>query len=173
MSISCKRWSDTQSSPGSTLPLRRQDHWVALGRLCVCKTFPKMPRALERPTYEHSTPVTPLLNSPPGEAGRKNSRVGVVIKIACNFQAKVDYLEKLRALGRGKCDQCWIEVDDLLRSGEFLEVCGDEFMTDPTTSEVAFQVRALCPECHRQQHLDAQGRHNPCQLSARRNREGV
>ena len=39
-----------------------------------------------------------------------------MMKIACNFQAKVDYLEKLRALGRGKCDQCGIEVDDLLRS---------------------------------------------------------
>lgn len=89
----------------------------------------------------------------------------------CNFQRIVDPVERLRALARGACDRCGATAAELARRGERLEVCGDEYMTDADGTVTEFEVVALCPRCHRLQHLDGAGRHQPCQVTARRSRE--
>ncbi len=91
--------------------------------------------------------------------------------IKCNFQKFVRPIDKLRAVVQGTCDHCEATTASLAREGKTLEVCGAEYMTDPITAEREFELLTLCPDCHRAQHLDADGNHNPCQVKARNSRE--
>lgn len=91
----------------------------------------------------------------------------------CNYQRKVTEGELVTALSEERCRDCGASVKELIESGEFLEVCGEEFYSDIVTKERVLHPVALCPECHRRNHLDAAGQHNPCQVRARLSREGL
>ncbi len=92
-------------------------------------------------------------------------------KLACNYQRKMDVSEAASALATATCHQCGVSAKALMDRGEILEVCAEEFCDDLVTGEAVVVPIALCPECHRMNHLDRRGQHNPCQLSARRSRE--
>lgn len=85
----------------------------------------------------------------------------------CNYQRKVTEAELSAALSEARCSDCGKTVAELLRGGELLEVCGEEFGSDIVSRERVLNPIALCPSCHRKHHLDARGRHNPCQIKAR------
>ena len=91
----------------------------------------------------------------------------------CNYQDKATVQELAEALSFERCRHCGISSRELLLRDEVLEVCADEFAADLTTGERFLETFALCPECHKLHHLDAHSQHNPCQLKARRSREGL
>jgi hypothetical protein len=91
----------------------------------------------------------------------------------CNYQRKVSIKELSAAFGDARCNHCGITTADLAKKGDLLEVCGDEFSYDMETGERILTPIALCPECHRKNHLDSHRKHNPCQLTARADREGL
>ena len=91
----------------------------------------------------------------------------------CNYQDKATVQELAEALSFERCRHCSISSRELLRRDEVLEVCADEFAADLATGERFLEAFALCPECHKLHHLDALRQHNPCQLKARRSREGL
>ena len=94
-------------------------------------------------------------------------------KVECNYQRKVTIEELSLALGEAKCHQCGVTTNELMKSGEVLEVCGEEFSSDPVTGDRVMTAVALCPSCHRRHHQDARGKLLPCQVRARRSREGL
>ena len=71
------------------------------------------------------------------------------------------------------CHRCDISQAELIRNGQSLEICGEEFMYDPIAQTRVLQTITLCPDCHEAEHLDDQGRHVPCQVRARWAREGL
>ena len=89
----------------------------------------------------------------------------------CNYQTKVSVGEFSEALSRASCERCGVTTAELIEKGELLEVCGEEYSSDPTNGERVLTALALCPSCHRKFHQDARGRHNPCQIKARLSRE--
>ncbi len=91
----------------------------------------------------------------------------------CNYQRKVTVEDLLEALADGVCHLCGVTTRQLMEKGELLEVCGEEFATDIESGERVLTPVALCPDCHRDYHLDARQQHNPCQIKARFSREGL
>ncbi len=89
----------------------------------------------------------------------------------CKFQRTVELPELKDALRNGVCDHCGATVSELIPLGQVLEICGQEYCFDYETGEAVEIAVALCPACHEANHLDAQLRHNPCHISARRSRE--
>lgn len=89
----------------------------------------------------------------------------------CNFQKTVERSELKSALSDGFCDHCEVTSSELFQRGEVLEICGQEYCFDYETGVSTETVITLCPSCHEANHLDAQQRHNPCHISARRSRE--
>lgn len=94
-------------------------------------------------------------------------------KTGCNYLFRVTPEELSVALSDACCRHCGITAASLIRRGRSLEVCGDEFASDPVSGEVVLTPIALCPDCHAAFHLDSRQRHNPCQIGARRSREGL
>ncbi len=91
----------------------------------------------------------------------------------CNYQKKVTVEELSTALGDARCHRCGITTPELAKKGDLLEVCGEEFSYDSATGERVLTPIALCPDCHRKNHLDSKRQHNPCQIKARADREGL
>ena len=91
----------------------------------------------------------------------------------CNFQKTVVLSELQSALLDGICDHCAVTSSELAKSGEVLEICGQEYCFDYETGVSTETEILLCPGCHEANHLDAQQQHNPCHISARRSREEV
>ncbi|MEM8629618.1 MAG: hypothetical protein AAGF74_00135 [Pseudomonadota bacterium] len=91
----------------------------------------------------------------------------------CNYQKRISAEERELAAHETSCSHCGVLLKDLVLVGKHLEVCGEEFMGDPTTGEREFTTIVLCPDCHEEHHLDANGRHNPCIVKARQSREGI
>jgi len=89
----------------------------------------------------------------------------------CRYQLKVTAKEYAGALAEARCQRCNITAGELLVRAQTLEVCGEEFGYDIVTGEKILVAVALCPECHRENHLDSQEHHNPCQVAARLSRE--
>ncbi len=91
----------------------------------------------------------------------------------CNFQKIVTPQEFAAALKGATCEHCGVTSAQLLKEGEILEVCAEEFSSDIVTGDRVLIPIALCPACHRKHHLDAHHHHNPCQIRARLSREGL
>ena len=91
----------------------------------------------------------------------------------CNYQAKVSVKDVSAALSEAHCFFCHVSATELMSKGELLEICGEEFSTDIVNGERVLTTIALCPDCHKKFHLDANRQHNPCQIKARLNREGL
>ncbi|MDW4550942.1 hypothetical protein R5H32_16395 [Defluviimonas sp. D31] len=89
----------------------------------------------------------------------------------CNYQRRVTARELTAALSETECHHCRVSARVLLERGAHLEVCAEEFGSDIESGERLLVPIALCPSCHRKNHLDAQNRHNPCQFKARESRE--
>ncbi len=96
-----------------------------------------------------------------------------VLVLKCNYQEKVTVKDLSAALAEGHCFFCFVTAAELMRNGEMLEVCGEEFSTDIVNGERVLTTIALCPECHKKFHLDANRNHNPCQIKARLSREAL
>ena len=93
--------------------------------------------------------------------------------IKCNYQKIVSIEEFSKALSEMICQHCGITTRELIARGQLLQVCAEEFSSDITSGERVMQTVALCPECHRQHHLDEHNCHNPCHVKARLSREGL
>ena len=91
--------------------------------------------------------------------------------LKCNYQSKVCVRDLGEALSKACCQHCGVTASELSLRGEILEVCGEEFSSDPVSGERELTTIALCPDCHRDFHKDARGRHTPCQIKARFSRE--
>jgi hypothetical protein len=91
--------------------------------------------------------------------------------IKCRYQSKVTAGEFAAALDQACCQNCSISASELLARAQTLEVCGEEFGYDAVTGEKVLVAIALCPDCHREHHLDSKRHHNPCQVAARLSRE--
>ncbi|MCU9847425.1 hypothetical protein OEZ60_05350 [Defluviimonas sp. WL0024] len=89
----------------------------------------------------------------------------------CNYQRKMTARELTTALSEAECRHCRVSAAALLENGEHLEICAEEFASDIMSGERVLTPIALCPACHRLNHLDAHHRHNPCQIKARHSRE--
>ncbi|MEM0945843.1 MAG: hypothetical protein AAGK37_00440 [Pseudomonadota bacterium] len=91
----------------------------------------------------------------------------------CRFQKNLKPEDAAAALEADRCHNCSITLGELLKDGKFLEICGEEYISDLTTGQDYSVAIALCPDCHRQAHLDAGGNHSPCHVNARRSREWI
>gem|GEM_PF-3765659 len=89
----------------------------------------------------------------------------------CNYQSKVTTVELLIGMSDAACKHCGASAEELIVKGELLEICGEEYLSDIVTGERLLVTIALCPKCHQKNHLNAHGRHNPCQIKARFSRE--
>ncbi|MBT8409068.1 MAG: hypothetical protein KJN93_05540, partial [Alphaproteobacteria bacterium] len=76
-------------------------------------------------------------------------------------------------LADAQCQRCGVTASQLMLKGEILEICAEEFASDIESGERILVPLGLCPTCHKKHHLDARGHHNPCQIKARRSREGL
>ena len=92
-------------------------------------------------------------------------------KFDCNYQRRMDPAEAASALAEACCYRCGVSARALMNRGDILEVCGEEFSRDLVSWEAVLVPIALCPDCHRTNHLDGRNRHNPCQIKARLSRE--
>lgn len=92
-------------------------------------------------------------------------------EVKCNYQVKAARVDLNHALSEVLCAGCGASVSELRARGEKLEACGEEFCSDIVTGDRVLRPIALCPACHRENHLDARQRHHPCQVSARLSRE--
>ena len=81
--------------------------------------------------------------------------------LECRFQETVTSAEVAKALQTAQCDHCGATTRELMARGELLEVCAEVFATDLETGERVLTVIALCPDCHRQYHLEATGWASP------------
>ena len=91
--------------------------------------------------------------------------------VECNYGRHLTPEQLAEASQSLLCHRCSISQSELLAKGKTLEVCGEEFMWDPSTQIREMTTITLCPECHAEEHRDAKGHHDPCQVSARRTRE--
>lgn len=91
----------------------------------------------------------------------------------CNFQNSVTREERVKALSEDRCYHCGATAKALKLRGQGLEICGEEFAYDLASGDRLLTPIALCPDCHADAHLDADHHHNPCQIHARRSREGL
>jgi len=89
----------------------------------------------------------------------------------CMCQLKMDPAEAVAALAEACCYRCGVSANRLMNRGEILEVCSEEYCDDLSTGEVIAVPIALCPECHRINHLDVRGHHRPCHIKARQSYE--
>jgi hypothetical protein len=92
-------------------------------------------------------------------------------KLACNAQRRLTATEVASTLVEAICHRCGVTAKALMDRGEMLEVCGEEFCDDLISGETVVVPIALCPDCHRINHLDARGQHISCQIKARQSRE--
>ncbi|MDJ0629029.1 MAG: hypothetical protein QNJ44_12275 [Rhodobacter sp.] len=91
--------------------------------------------------------------------------------IDCNYLRLATEEDLSSALADAACVHCGASAAELLRKGELLEVCAEEFASDITDGGRVLTPIALCPGCHDRHHRDARGNHNPCQIKARLSRE--
>lgn len=91
----------------------------------------------------------------------------------CNYQKKLKVEDISTVLADAKCQHCGATASELMLKGELLEICAEEFASDIQSGERILVPLGLCPSCHKKHHLDARGHHNPCQITARRSREGL
>ncbi len=91
----------------------------------------------------------------------------------CRFQALLTPEDVAGALEAARCYRCSLTAAELLQEGKLLEVCGEEHICDLTGAQDYSVAIALCPDCHAQAHLDADRRHVPCHVQARRSREWI
>lgn len=99
--------------------------------------------------------------------------VKTVSELGCNYQDRVSATEIWESPSMAQCDHCGIEATELSESGKTLEICGELFGIDMGTNERVISTIALCPECHKSHHLDADRKHQPCQILAAFSREGL
>lgn len=66
------------------------------------------------------------------------------------------------------CEMCGIGSEELARVGKSMEICGREHYSDLVSGETFIIPFAICPACHLENHREASGRLNPCQLAAAR-----
>ena len=91
--------------------------------------------------------------------------------VTCNYGAKASQQDIASALAEGVCAHCGMSQAELETLGASLDVCAEEFGSDLVTGERILTPIALCGPCHHAHHIDANGRHNPCQVTASYSRE--
>ncbi len=86
----------------------------------------------------------------------------------CNFQSQLLANGTQLEHPESNCEACGVSVDELEQDGKSIEICSAEHYSDPVSGE-RFMIRvALCPKCHLENHREANGRLNPCHLTAAR-----
>ena len=86
----------------------------------------------------------------------------------CNFQSRLLVNETQLEHQESNCEACGVSADELEKNGKFLEICGAEHYSDPVSGERFIIPITLCPKCHLENHREANGRLNPCNLTAER-----
>jgi len=89
----------------------------------------------------------------------------------CDYQGVVTPREIVEALAETQCRHCGESADSLSKIGKKLAVCGEEYLSQLGREKRVLTPIPLCPDCHRDYHLDANGNHQDCQLIARQSRE--
>ncbi len=91
----------------------------------------------------------------------------------CQFQFNLKASDVRAALRAGCCERCSISASELMMAGQALEICGEEHFCDLPGHESYCAPVALCPDCHREAHICADQRYDPCHIKARRSKEHI
>lgn len=90
----------------------------------------------------------------------------------CNYQKIITAREIAEVGTEIVCHHCGVSARFLIPIGQCLEYCAEEFASDIVTGERHLVPIALCPSCHRENHLNADREQTPCMIKARMSREG-
>ena len=89
-----------------------------------------------------------------------------MVSVICNFQSQLLANGAQLEYQEANCEACGVSGDELEQAGKSLELCGDEHYSDPASGERFMIPVTLCPRCHLENHREANGRLNPCHLTA-------
>lgn len=76
--------------------------------------------------------------------------------VVCKFHKTARTREIEEAIARHRCEDCGVSLNELMKKGQSLEICGTEHYSNPVTGERFVVATSLCPDCHSRRHLDVE-----------------